>query len=123
MSATLPSSTADIRSWSGCSCHESGGLPPCSRVASTVRALEPPPPETAALLNVVPGAAAVNAFCNTCSASDSEPEVHHEKTSRLLPPPPLSLSADPAPPQPLAAASITTAATPAVMRFLNINTP
>src|SRR5690349_3354474 len=123
MSATLPSSTADIRSWSGCGCQESGGLAPCSRVASRVRALEPPPPETAAFLNVVPGEADVNAFCNTCSASDSEPEVHHEKTSRLLLPPPLplSLSADPAPPQPLAAASITAAAaTPAPKRFLNI---
>src|SRR5215208_6930415 len=86
MSAAEPSSTTANRSWSGCSCQESGGSPPCSRVESTVRALEPPPPDTAAFLYVTPGAAAVNASSSTFRAAASEPEVHQENTSRVPPP-------------------------------------
>src|SRR4029453_1465039 len=105
MSAAEPSSTTANRSWSGCSCQESGGLPPCSRVESTVRALEPPPPDTAAFLNVTPGAAAVNASSSSLSAAASEPEVHQENTSKLPPPSPVALPSapglplEPAPPQ------------------------
>src|SRR3954452_12391389 len=83
MSAAEPSPTTAARSWSGCTCQESGGSPPCSRVASTVRALDPPPPETAAFLNVVPVSALVKACCSTSSAAPSEPEVHQEKTSKV----------------------------------------
>src|SRR5215211_9093776 len=92
MSAAEPSSTTANRSWSGCSCQESGGSPPCSRVESTVRALEPPPPDTAAFLNVTFGSAVVNAFSSTPKAAASEPEVHQENTSKVpLPAPAVAL--------------------------------
>src|SRR5215203_3997324 len=71
---------------SGCSCQESGGSPPCSRVESTVRALEPPPPDTAEFLYETPGAAVVNASSSTFRAAASEPEVHQENTSKVPPP-------------------------------------
>src|SRR5215203_5526604 len=83
------------RSWSGCNCQESGGSPPCSRVESTVRALDPPPPDTAAFLNVVFGSAPVNAFSSTPSAAASEPEVHQENTSKVPPPSPVALPSAP----------------------------
>src|SRR5215207_4155105 len=98
MSAAEPSSTTANRSWSGCSCQESGGSPPCSRVESTVRALEPPPPDTAAFLNVTFGSAVVNAFSSTPSAAASEPEVHQENTSKVpvpAPAPPVALPSAP----------------------------
>src|SRR5215210_4402874 len=88
MSAGEPSSTTEARSLSGCNCHESGGSPPCRRVASTVRAFDPPPPDTAAFLNVTLESAVVKAVSNTFSAAASEPEVHHEKTSSWPLPPP-----------------------------------
>ena len=93
-SAGEPSSTTEARSLSGCSCHESGGFPPCSRVASTVRAFDPPPPDTAAFLKVTFGSAAVNAVSRTFSASASDPDVHHENTSSVpVPAPPLLVRA------------------------------
>src|SRR6266508_2764557 len=86
MSATEPSSTADARSWSGWSCHESGGFPPCNRVCSACWALLPPPPDTAAL-TTWSFESDLNFVNSTSSAFDSDPEVHHEKTSSLPVPP------------------------------------
>src|SRR5215207_328866 len=123
MSAAEPSSTTANRSWSGCSCQESGGSPPCSRVESTVRALEPPPPDTAEFLYVTPGAAVVNASSSTFRAAASEPEVHQENTSKV--PPPASpvalpsapgLPVEPAPPH-ADSASTLAAVTASAARF------
>src|SRR5215203_5506275 len=81
---------------SGCSCQESGGSPPCSRVESTVRALEPPPPDTAEFLYETPGAAVVNASSSTFRAAASEPEVHQENTSKVpVPASPVALPSAP----------------------------
>src|SRR5215216_6878478 len=122
MSAAEPSSTTANRSWSGCSCQEFGGSPPCSRVESTVRALEPPPPDTAEFLYETPGAAVVNASSSTFRAAASEPEVHQENTSKVPPPSPVALPSapglplEPAPPH-ADSASTLAAVTASAARF------
>src|SRR5918911_2167227 len=88
-------------------CQTSGGLFSPSRVARTTWALLPAPPTTAALAMSTPGSLFLKLSKMTLRAALSEPDVHQEMTSSLLPP---ALRLDP---PPLHAASSASAAVPA----------
>src|ERR1700737_279680 len=70
-------------------CHTSGGLLSWRRVARTTCALLPPPPATAALTMLTPGLDFRKSSKSTFSAAVSEPDVHHDRTSRFLVVPPV----------------------------------
>src|SRR5512138_580016 len=68
-------------SWPACACHESGGSPAASRVASTALAFVPAPPATAALTNFSFGYFCSKILTMAARPSASPGPTHHEKTS------------------------------------------
>src|SRR3954471_11812243 len=89
-------------------CQRSGGLFAARRVASTTCALLPAPPTTAALTMSTPGALFLKLSKMTLRAAFSDPDVHQEMTSTLLP---VGVPLDPPPPH--AASSSAMPAAPA----------
>src|SRR3954467_14980940 len=66
-------------------CQTSGGLLAARRVASTTCALLPAPPATAAFVMSTPGLPFLKPSKMTLRAALSDPDVHQEMTSSLLP--------------------------------------
>src|SRR4051812_15961933 len=66
-------------------CQTSGGLFAARRVANTTCALLPAPPATAAFVMSTPGLLCLKSSKMTLRAALSDPDVHQEMTSSLLP--------------------------------------